>query len=235
VNFLENHDQVANTGSGQRMHQMSCPSTYRAITAYLLLAPGTPMLFQGQEFASSRPFLFFADHPEELAVGVHQGRKDFLKQFPNLAVAEMQQRIRDPDDPATFEDCKLDWSERGRNTAAVALHRDLIRLRRNDPVLSGEVREVDGAVLGPAAFLLRYFAEDGGDRLLLVNLGCDLALLPAPEPLLAEPQDHDWQLSWSSENPIYGGTGTPEFDWNATPLLPGNCALFFTSRRRSGV
>jgi maltooligosyltrehalose trehalohydrolase len=204
------------------------------MTAYLLLAPGTPMLFQGQEFGSSKPFLFFADHPEELAVGVHQGRKDFLKQFPNLAVAEMQRRVRDPDDPATFEDCKLDWSERERNVEAVSLHRDLIRLRRTDPVLAGESHEVDGAVLGPAAFLLRYFAEDGDDRLLLVNLGSDLTLLPAPEPLLAEPRNHDWQLAWSSEDPRYGGSGTPEFNWNSTPQLPGNCALFFTSRRRPG-
>jgi maltooligosyltrehalose trehalohydrolase len=234
VNFLENHDQVANTAAGQRLHQLTTPGACRAMTAYLLLGPATPMLFQGQEFASSKPFLFFADLPGELAAGVHQGRKDFLKQFPSLAVAEMQQNVRAPHDPATFTDCQLDWSERERNTHAVALHRDLISLRRTDAVLAGDACEVDGAVLGSGAFLLRYFSNDGADRLLLINLDCDLTLLPAPEPLLSEPQDHDWQLAFSSNDPLYGGSGTPEFDWNASPLLPGNCALFFTARRRSG-
>lgn len=233
VNFLENHDQVANTGMGSRLHQMSGPGTFRAITAYLLLGPGTPMLFQGQEFASSRPFLYFAEHPPELAATVAQGRKDFLKQFPSLAVEEMQQRLPDPDDPETFARCKLDWSERERHVEAVALHRDLLKLRRTDSVLAERSHGIDGAVLADEAFLLRYFADDGADRLLLVNLGDDVTLLPAPEPLLAEPQDHEWSLAWSSEDPRYGGAGTPEFNWETSPLLPGRCALFFTSRRRS--
>jgi len=235
VNFLENHDQVANTATGERLHRMSRPGAYRAMTAYLLLAPATPMLFQGQEFASSKPFFYFADLPGELVAGVHQGRKDFLKQFPSLAVPEIQARIRDPHDPATFHDSKLDWSERRNNIAAVELHRDLIRIRRSDPSLSGDHCAVDGAVLGPGAFVLRYFADDDADRILLVNFGTDLALLPAPEPLLAEPQDCDWQLVFSSEDPRYGGAGTPEIDWDATPKLPGSCALFLTARRRSGT
>jgi len=233
VTFIENHDQVANTGGGQRLHQMCSPGAYRAVTAYLLLAPGTPMLFQGQEFASTRPFLYFADHSPDLAAGVLQGRKDFLKQFPSLSVPEMQKRVRDPDDRATFEDSQLDWAERRQNVAAVALHRDLLTLRRSDPVLSGEFHGIDGAVLTPAAFVLRFFAADSADRLLLINLGCDASLLPAPEPLLAEPFDHNWQLAWSSEDPAYGGFGTPDFNWDSNPLLPGRCALFFTSRRRT--
>jgi maltooligosyltrehalose trehalohydrolase len=235
VNFLENHDQVANTATGERLYRMSRPGAYRAITAYLLLSPATPMLFQGQEFASSKPFFYFADLPGELAAVVHQGRKDFLKQFPSLAAPEIQARIRDPHDPATFNDSKLDWSERRNNIAAVELHRDLIRIRRSDPSLSGDHCDVDGAVLGPGAFVLRFFSDDDADRILLVNLGTDLQLLPAPEPLLAEPQNCGWQLVFSSEDPRYGGAGTPEVDWDAAPKLPGSCALLFTARRRSGV
>lgn len=235
VNFLENHDQVANTASGERLHQLSTPGAYRAMTAYLLLAPATPMLFQGQEFASSKPFHFFSDLSGELAATVHQGRKDFLKQFPSLAVAEMQQSVRAPHDASTLIDCQLDWAERERNTQVVALHRDLIRLRRTDPVLSAGSSAVDGAVLSPGAFVLRYLADDGCDRLLLINLGTDLTLRPAPEPLLAEPQNHDWQPVFSSNDPLYGGSGTPEIDWNAPLRLPGNCALFFAARRRSGT
>src|SRR5262249_20240422 len=62
VTFSENHDQVANSGRGQRCHQLTSPGRFRAMTALFLLAPGTPMLFQGQEFAASSPFLYFADH-----------------------------------------------------------------------------------------------------------------------------------------------------------------------------
>ena len=67
VAFLENHDQVANSAHGRRLHQLTTPGRYRALTALILLWPGTPMLFQGQEFASSRPFLYFADHEPALA------------------------------------------------------------------------------------------------------------------------------------------------------------------------
>ncbi|HET6282923.1 MAG TPA: malto-oligosyltrehalose trehalohydrolase, partial [Polyangia bacterium] len=66
VNYLENHDQVANSARGQRLHQLTSPDQMRAMTALLLLAPGIPMLFQGQEFASTAPFLFFADHEHTL-------------------------------------------------------------------------------------------------------------------------------------------------------------------------
>jgi maltooligosyltrehalose trehalohydrolase len=75
-------------------------------------------------------------------------------------------------------------------------------------------------VLGPAAFVLRYLGEGGDDRLLLVNLGRDLPLLPASEPLLAPPANALWRVHWSSEDPRYGGGGivalTPEEDWNLT-------------------
>ena len=73
VAFLENHDQVANSARGLRLHRLSGPGRLRALTALTLLAPGTPMLFMGQEFAASSPFLFFADHPEELARLVRTG------------------------------------------------------------------------------------------------------------------------------------------------------------------
>ena len=67
VTFIENHDQVANSGRGEHCHALASPGRLRALTALTLLGPGTPMLFQGQEFAASSPFLFFADHNPELA------------------------------------------------------------------------------------------------------------------------------------------------------------------------
>ena len=71
VNFIQNHDQVANSARGLRAHQLTSPGRYRAMTALLLLAPGTPMLFMGQEFAADAPFLYFADHQPDLAKLVH--------------------------------------------------------------------------------------------------------------------------------------------------------------------
>src|SRR5262249_28960957 len=111
VAFLENHDQVANSGRGRRLHQLSSPGRLRALTALVLLGPGTPMLFQGQEFACSSPFVYFADHNPELAKLVRQGRREFLSQFPSLVPPEAQEWLADPGDEATFRRCKIDWSE----------------------------------------------------------------------------------------------------------------------------
>jgi maltooligosyltrehalose trehalohydrolase len=232
VTFLENHDQVANTGLGVRLHQLTSPAAWRALTACLLLGPGTPLLFQGQEFASSRPFRYFADHEPDLARQVRDGRREFMKQFPSVASPAMQGLLPDPADRETYEDCKLDWSERVRHHEVLALHRDLLALRRNDPVLSRQSGRLDGAVLAAEAFVLRFFADDGGDRLLLTNLGQDLELHPVPEPLVAAPRGYGWALAWSSEDPRYGGSGMPEFNWTGRWRLPGRSALFLTSRQR---
>lgn len=67
VVFLQNHDQIANSGTGERCHALTSPGRFRAMTAYLLLMPGIPMLFQGQEFAASTPFFYFADPGKELS------------------------------------------------------------------------------------------------------------------------------------------------------------------------
>ena len=226
VGYIQNHDQVANSATGERLHKLTSPGRYRALTALLLLAPSTPMLFQGQEFASSAPFLFFADHDEDLSKQVCGGRADFLAQFRSAATKESRARLPDPSAVETFERCKLDLSERERNREVYDLHRDLLRLRREDEVFSAQrPRGVDGAVLGREAFVLRFFGEEGDDRLLVVNFGRDLHLDIAPEPLLAPPVDSVWTALWSSEDPRYGGAGTPplesEYNWG----IPGHAAV----------
>ena len=210
VNFLQNHDQVANSAYGQRIHELTSPGLLRSLTALLLLAPGIPMLLQGQEFAASSPFLYFADHRPKLAKQVARGRHDFLKQFPGIATSAVQQRLARPDDEATFRQCVLDWTERARHGHVLRLHRDLIALSRTAPFLHATRASTDGAVLGAECLLLRFFDEPHDDRLLLVNLGLDLELSPAPEPLLAPPAGRRWRLAWSSEQPEYGGGGAPD-------------------------
>jgi maltooligosyltrehalose trehalohydrolase len=205
------------------------------MTALMLLGPGTPMLFQGQEFGASAPFLYFADHRPELARLVRKGRLEFLRQFPALAAPEMRGQLADPADPATFERSKLDLTERERHAEAYALHRDLLALRREDTVFAAQrPGGVDGAVLGDAAFVLRYFDGGGRDRLLVVNLGRELTLDPAPEPLLDPPAGARWQVRWSSEDPRYGGIGTPAVEGDEGWHFPGESAVVLRPEREPG-
>lgn len=227
VLFLQNHDQIANSGTGRRVHALTSPAKYRAMTALTLLAPGTPMLFQGQEFASSAPFLFFADHGPELAKLVREGRSAFLAQFPSLALPEAQRRIPDPGHASTFEACKLDLSERRTHAATYALHCDLLELRRRDVVFRNaqSLRNVDGFVLGDDAFGIRFFGAEAGDRLLLVNLGRQLDLDAVSDPLFAPPNGTTWQKRWSSNEIAYGGNETPPIESEQGVTIPAECAV----------
>lgn len=244
VNYIQNHDQIANSGHGLRADRMTSPAHLRAMTALLLLAPQAPMLFQGQEWASSTPFYYFADHNPDLAKLVAAGRAREMSQFPSVAQPEMQQYQRDPADPETFDRCKLDSSERERgwHIQIYDLHRDLLRLRREDRVFGRVQRHgnIDGAVIDASAFVLRYFGSEPGhysgskdDRLVVINFGNDLHLSSVPEPLLAPLPGTRWQTLWSSEHPKYGGTGTPPLetlgeDWRlpgAHWYVPARCTL----------
>ena len=230
VTYIENHDQLANSLRGDRLHATAAAGALRAMTALLLLAPQTPMLFQGQEFAASAPFLYFADHEPELARKVAEGRRDFLTQFPSIAAAKDD--LPPPHDVQTFNRSKIDWNDRDRNRHVVALHRDLIRLRRTDPAFRTQRAEVIyGAVLGEAAFALRWYLGDD-DRLLIVNVGPDLIIDSPHDPLLAPPPGTTgWQLMWTSESPEYGGTGTAPVEAEERWTIPGQAGVVMKPAR----
>ncbi len=236
VNFIQNHDQISNNGPGRRAHELTSPGRLRAMTALTLLSPQTPMLFQGQEFNSSARFAYFADHGAELSQKVAVGRREFLAQFATLALPEIQATLPDPSDPATFANAKLDPGERQTHAECYDLHRDLLRLRREDGVLgaahgAANGRLVDGAVLADAAFVLRFSTPHGDDRLLIINLGGTLRLEVLPEPLLAPPEGHTWGVVWSSESPRYGGVSTPPPDGDGGQWhVPAECAVVLSSR-----
>lgn len=213
VAFLENHDQVANSGFGRRVHMETSPGRYRAMTALLLLGPWTPMLFQGQEYCASTHFFYFNDLREDLREATAKGREESLSQFPTIATEETRRQLAVPTDPETFQRSKLDLKERTRHAKCYALHKDLLKLRREDALFQAQrLGGLDGAVLGPQSFVLRYFAEDGSgdDRLLLVSFGRAEQLNPAPEPLLAPPEGHKWVTLWTHESIQYGGPGAVE-------------------------
>ena len=210
VCFIENHDQIANTGPGDRPRFQTSPGRYRAITALLLLGSWSPLLFQGQEFGASSSFLFFADIGDTgIRDGIRKGRAELLAPFLSLTEEETFRRLPAPEDPEEFSRCKLDFSEREKNRELYKLHSDLLKLRRDDSRFrQQESAGIDGAVLGPTSFVLRYLSEGDDDRLLLVNLGERQVLNPASEPLLAPPGGFRWETLWTSDSLDYGGEGS---------------------------
>jgi maltooligosyltrehalose trehalohydrolase len=232
VNFIQNHDQIANSARGQRVHELTSPGMLRAMTALILLGPGTPMLFQGQEFGASSPFLFFADHNPALAEQIKEGRRTFLAQWRALREPKIGKCFDDPASALTFGRSRLHHTEMDTHSEIYRLHRDLLRLRKEDPTISLQGDSgighagIDGAILSDRCFLVRYFSPAyATDRLLLVNLGAELEFNPSPEPLLGPPEGKAWKTLWSSEDPQYGGCGTAELDSQENWRVPGHAAV----------
>ncbi len=128
VHCIQNHDQVGNRAMGERLNHDVPLAAYRAASALLLLSPYTPMLFMGQEWAASSPFLFFTDHDPELGKLVTKGRREEFKHFTAFSGAQ----VPNPQARETFEQCKLDWEERSMQPHAgvLRLYHDLLELRR---------------------------------------------------------------------------------------------------------
>jgi maltooligosyltrehalose trehalohydrolase len=227
VCFIENHDQIANTGAGERVRFQTSPSRYRAMTALLLLGPWTPLLFQGEEFGASNPFMFFADLGDpSVRDAIRKGRAEWLAPFLSVSEKEALTTLPAPDDPKVFARCKLDFSEREKNRQIYDLHIDLLKLRREDSRFRQQLPgSIDGAVLGTASFLLRYFSKEADDRLLLVNFGKRQVLHPVSEPLIAPPSSYRWEVVWTSESPRYGGSGAPITATKEQWVLPAEATV----------
>jgi maltooligosyltrehalose trehalohydrolase len=155
VGFLQNHDMVGNRAVGDRIQVFADERLLPAAYACLLLTPQVPMLFMGEEFAASTPFMFFCDFGAELAQSVLQGRRREFKRFAAFADDAAAERIPDPNAVSTFEASKLRWNERQvpRHRARLELIGELLKLRRRHlarylPQLTGGGRfEVQGELL----------------------------------------------------------------------------------------
>jgi maltooligosyltrehalose trehalohydrolase len=224
VTYLENHDQVSNSARGDRLHRLTSPGRFKAMTAAWLLAPGTPMFFQGQEYGDAALYPYFADHVEDLARLVQKGRYESLGLFRSIGGdREVLENLPIPDAPETFMSAKL---KRGEGAEVLALHRDLLALRRQDPIFRAQDGgQICGAVIGPEAFILRYFGEGQDTRLVIVNLGRDLMPNPLSEPLYAPPPGKRWAILWYSEHPRYGGGGAPPLETISQWRSPGHAAI----------
>ena len=138
VVFLQNHDQIGNRAFGDRMHAGLDPAVWRAASALLLLLPETPLLFMGQEWAASTPFLYFTDHHSELGRLVTEGRRREFAAFAAFADPARRERIPDPQAESTFAASRLRWDERTQEPHASTWrwYQRLLWLRRTHPALA---------------------------------------------------------------------------------------------------
>ncbi|HTM47097.1 MAG TPA: malto-oligosyltrehalose trehalohydrolase [Bryobacteraceae bacterium] len=149
---VQNHDQIGNRAFGERLHHQIDEAAWRAVSVLLLLLPETPLLFMGQEWAASTPFLFFTDHHAELGALVTEGRRREFRRFDAFSDPEARSRIPDPQIEETFRASRLNWDEleRAPHAGTLRLYRRLLELRRS---LAGADFEVEA--LGPDGLLAR--------------------------------------------------------------------------------
>ncbi len=165
VSFIQNHDQIGNRAFGERLNSLAPAETIRALASVYLLAPQIPMLFMGEEWGATRPFLFFCDFKGKLADAVRKGRREEFSRFPEFADPERAAKIPDPLAEATFLASKLDWSR--IDAGHLAYYRALLDARREHvrPLLPSIRHGGDALVLGEQAVRVTWRARDS--RLLL--------------------------------------------------------------------
>ena len=174
VTALDNHDQVGNRADGARTHQQVGVDLALVGATLALTAPTVPLLFQGEEWAASSPFLFFADHTDpDMVAAVRAGRFEEFAAFGWDASA-----VADPEDPASFARSKLVWSERAEpdHARTLAAYRALLALRRTEPALHSGLFVDDVSVDRETATII----VRRGDIIIAANLGPNPVLAAAP-------------------------------------------------------
>jgi maltooligosyltrehalose trehalohydrolase len=189
VLFLQNHDQIGNRAFGERLGALAHPASLAAATALLLLSPQIPLLFMGEEWGASAPFLFFTDHNEELAPLVREGRRNEFAKFASFRNPATRARIPDPNAAETYARSRPDPVEAAAAPHADVLdrHRRLLMLRhaRIIPRLPG-ARSAGATAIGPQAVVARWHLGDGARLLIACNLGAEPAHAAATGEMLFE-------------------------------------------------
>ena len=173
---LQNHDQIGNRAFGERLADLSHPRAMRAATALLLMTPQIPLLFMGQEWAASTPFLYFSGYTDELAEAVAQGRRDEFAKFEDFADPDKRESIPDPNDAGTFKSSIIDPTEMSKadHAAWLALHRKLLALRAVEitPRIPG-TKAIEGTPLGDTGVRVQWRLGDGATLAVAANLGTE--------------------------------------------------------------
>jgi maltooligosyltrehalose trehalohydrolase len=177
---IQNHDQIGNRADGARLHHQIAPDVYRALSALFLFAPQTPLLFMGQEWAATTPFLFFTDHHDELGRKVTEGRREEFRSFAAFSDPLDRARIPDPQTADTFERSRLAWDELDRppHDGVRQWYERLIALRRVlAPARRGtyNVDQIDDHTIA-----VRRFDRRGRPVLLVARISGSSAEIPVP-------------------------------------------------------
>lgn len=211
VAFLQNHDQIGNTPFGTRIEGCTSEPLLHMAVAIVLLSPEIPLLFMGEEWASTRPFQFFCDFAPPLDAAVREGRRREFAEFAEFSDAAARDSIPDPTREETFSGSRLDWSEPAQPEHADWLdrYRCLLALRSEliVPRLTGMAPGGCYELFGPKALRVEWRLGDGSVLRLLANFAEDAIGLP--EPI-------------GSESVIYCTTPVPP-----NTKLPPCCAAFF--------
>ena len=184
VTFLQNHDQIGNRPFGDRITTLAPPEALRAMLVTMLLGPTTPLLFMGEEWAASTPFLFFCDFAPDLARAVTDGRRNEFSRFAAFSDPAIRESIPDPSSQQAFADSTLVWSERDDAAHAkwLAFYTELlaVRARAIAPRIAA-LRGNDASFerVGEFGLRLRYALPGGTTLSLDANLG------PKPSDVLA--------------------------------------------------
>ena len=216
VHCISNHDQIGNQPFGQRLNQLISHDAYRASSALLCLTPYTPMLFMGQEWSASAPFIFFTDHDNELGKLITEGRREEFKHFSAFQNPEMREKIPDPQSRASFIASKLEWSEAAQpeNAQTLALYRVCLALRREESAFRPasrdlwEAREIGRGVgawraRGETRDWLVIFDLVGGHAASLDGDFCEL------------PGGAKWRNRVATSDVAFGGSGRSGADVDA--------------------
>jgi malto-oligosyltrehalose trehalohydrolase len=175
VNFLQNHDQIGNRAFGERIASLAPDDAVRAASAVVMLAPALPLLFMGEEWSATTPFLFFSDFGAELGAAVTEGRRREFAAWPAFSDPAARARIPDPQDPTTMRASTLNWDEREipRSASMLAFYRALLRVRAEEivPHLAGGAHGDGFTMLAQTAFHVRWRFGDGARLELVANLG----------------------------------------------------------------
>jgi maltooligosyltrehalose trehalohydrolase len=204
---ISNHDQIGNQAFGQRLSELTSPAAYRAASALLCLAPYTPLLFMGQEWAASSPFQFFTDHEPDLGRRVTEGRREEFKGFAAFHDPKTREKIPDPQAVETFLRSKLRWEEIDKDeqhAAVLRLYVELLRMRHTLPALRNRARHLwQVTLIVPGILSLTYGDVDVDQVKVIVSL--------TSKGLETIPEDKEWECLLSTNEKRFGGEEEPSF------------------------
>jgi maltooligosyltrehalose trehalohydrolase len=198
VGFIQNHDQIANTSRGQRLSTLVSPGQLRLAAVLTICSPFLPLLFMGEEYGETAPFLYFTSFEDPArAEAVREGRKR------ELGSHYSESEFADPQALTTFEKCRLDWSKMANSPHAeiLRLYRDLITLRKQYPSLGNCRKDLTEVRLDESArqLIMKRTDPAGSSALLIFNFSAEAQSIP----IAADPQP--WRLLLRTGDAVYGG------------------------------